>query len=39
MTRNKENTVLNVFLIHAVYILITFNYRIEKSSEIKTIHL
>ena len=39
MIGNKEKTVSNVFSIHARYILIKFNYRIEKSSENKTIHL
>ena len=40
MTGNKEKTVFNIlFSIHAVYILIKFDYRVEKSSENKIMHL
>ena len=37
MTRNKKEPVF-IFSIHTVYIT-KFNYRLEKSSENKTIHL
>ena len=39
MTENKEKNGVKCFSIHAVYILIKFHYRIEKSPENKTMHL